>query len=68
VTNPFEDPNGTYHVLTNSENQHSLWPTFAEIPAGWQIALENGTREACLAYVEQNWRDQRPKTLQDRMG
>ncbi|WP_415878029.1 MbtH family protein [Mycetohabitans rhizoxinica] len=36
MTNPFDDPNGSFLVLVNSENQHSLWPNFAEVPAGWQ--------------------------------
>ncbi|MDT5206197.1 MAG: MbtH protein, partial [Mycobacterium sp.] len=28
-TNPFDDDNGTFVVLVNDEDQHSLWPTFA---------------------------------------
>lgn len=28
MTNPFEDPDGTYHVLMNGEAQYSLWPAF----------------------------------------
>lgn len=32
MTNPFEDENGTYLVLVNHEGQHSLWPSFAEVP------------------------------------
>ncbi len=39
MTNPFEDPEGTYLVLVNDEGQHSLWPSFAEVPAGWTVAL-----------------------------
>ncbi|NEA37675.1 MbtH family protein, partial [Streptomyces sp. SID13031] len=35
ATNPFEDENGTYFVLRNDEGQHSLWPVFADVPAGW---------------------------------
>ena len=27
MTNPFEDDNGTFHVLVNDEGQHSLWPS-----------------------------------------
>ena len=34
MSNPFEDPEGTYLVLVNDENQHSLWPDFVEVPAG----------------------------------
>ncbi len=35
-TNPFDDENGQFHVLVNDEDQHSLWPAFAEVPAGWR--------------------------------
>jgi uncharacterized protein YbdZ (MbtH family) len=33
-TNPFDDDNGTFFVLVNDEEQHSLWPAFTEIPPG----------------------------------
>ncbi|MFF8827905.1 MbtH family protein [Streptomyces sp. NPDC015131] len=62
-TNPFEDPQGTYLVLVNDENQHSLWPSFAEVPAGWRTVLGPDTREACLTYVETHWTDLRPASL-----
>lgn len=32
-TNPFDDDNGSFFVLVNDEEQHSLWPAFADIPA-----------------------------------
>lgn len=63
TTNPFEDPQAGYLVLVNGENQHSLWPSFAGVPAGWRTAFGEDTREACLAYVETNWTDLRPKSL-----
>lgn len=62
-TNPFDDPNGSFFVLVNDEGQHSLWPSFAEIPAGWQKVFGEGAKDACLAYVEANWTDLRPKSL-----
>ncbi|MGW8378377.1 MbtH family protein [Streptomyces sp. ODS28] len=62
-TNPFEDPDGTYLVLTNDEGQHALWPAFAEIPDGWHTALAATDREAALAYIEANWTDMRPTSL-----
>lgn len=63
MTNPFEDENGTYHVLVNDEGQHSLWPAFADVPDGWRVALEGKPRAECLDYVEQNWTDMRPLSL-----
>jgi MbtH protein len=63
MTNPFENPDGVYLVLVNDENQHSLWPEFAEVPAGWQVVHGPGSRQSCLDYVERNWTDMRPKSL-----
>lgn len=63
MTNPFENEDGTYHALVNDEGQYSLWPTFVDVPDGWTIAHEAGTRAACLAFIEENWTDMRPKSL-----
>ncbi|HET6704573.1 MULTISPECIES: MbtH family protein [unclassified Amycolatopsis] len=68
MSNPFDDADGTFHVLVNDENQHSLWPAFAEVPAGWTVVLRDATREAALAYVEENWTDMRPASLVRAMG
>ena len=68
MTNPFENPDGVYLVLVNDENQHSLWPSFAEVPAGWTVVHGPESRESCLAYVEENWTDMRPKSLIEAMG
>jgi MbtH protein len=67
MTNPFEDEKAVYHVLINEEGQHSLWPAFKEVPLGWTIALKSTTRAACLEFINQNWKDMRPKSLIDRM-
>lgn len=63
MTNPFEDNDGSYFVLVNDEGQHSLWPQFAEVPAGWRVVFGADGRQACLDYVEQNWTDMRPLSL-----
>lgn len=63
MTNPFEDPQGRFFVLVNDEQQHSLWPTFAEVPAGWTKVFGEDSRDACLAYVEQHWTDLRPASI-----
>ncbi|WP_274558727.1 MbtH family protein [Streptomyces spiramyceticus] len=63
MDNPFDDENGTFYVLVNSENQHSLWPVFAEVPAGWTVVFGEDSRQACLDYVEKNWTDMRPASL-----
>lgn len=63
MSNPFENPEGTFLVLVNEEGQHSLWPAFADVPAGWWIAFAETDRQACLAYVEEHWTDMRPLNL-----
>lgn len=63
AANPFDDPDGRYFVLVNDEGQHSLWPAFADIPQGWEVAYGEADRESCLDYVERNWTDMRPKSL-----
>ncbi|WP_406527672.1 MbtH family protein [Streptomyces sp. I8-5] len=63
MDNPFDDDNGTFDVLVNDENQHSLWPVFAEVPDGWTIVFGEESRQACLDYVEKNWTDMRPASL-----
>ncbi|MFI0348967.1 MbtH family protein [Actinomadura sp. 9N407] len=68
MSNPFEDPDGTYLVLVNGEGQHSLWPSFAEVPAGWTVAKDEDTRQACLDHIAEHWTDMRPKSLIEAMG
>ncbi|MDS0137727.1 MULTISPECIES: MbtH family protein [unclassified Amycolatopsis] len=66
--NPFDDDNGEFFVLVNDEGQHSLWPTFEDVPAGWQAKFGPATRAESLAYVEENWTDMRPRSLQEAMA
>ncbi|MFJ5548006.1 MULTISPECIES: MbtH family protein [unclassified Streptomyces] len=63
MSNPFEDDSAEYKVLINGEGQHSLWPAFAAVPAGWTVALDDAPRQTCLAYVEEHWTDLRPLSL-----
>lgn len=62
-TNPFENESGVYRVLVNAEDQHSLWPDFVAIPAGWRAVFGPDARAACLDYIAANWRDLRPASL-----
>jgi MbtH protein len=62
-TNPFEDPNTTYRVLINDEGQHSLWPSFAEAPIGWNVVHKEDSRAACLKFIADSWTDMRPNSV-----
>jgi MbtH protein len=67
VANPFEDENGVYHVLINDEGQHSLWPSFIEVPKGWTIIHASDSRSACLKFIDEHWTDMRPNSLIEAM-
>lgn len=67
-TNPFDDENGVFYVLVNDEEQHSLWPTFADVPDGWTVVFGAAGRAECLAYVEEHWTDLRPRSLREAMA
>ena len=68
MTNPFDDQDGTFLVLVNDENQHSLWPEFAAVPDGWRTVHGPDSRTACLDFVEREWTDLRPASLIKAMG
>jgi len=68
--NPFDDEAAKFYVLVNDEEQHSLWPTFKQVPGGWTVVFGadgQAGRQECLDYVEQNWTDMRPKSLIEEM-
>ncbi|MFG2882786.1 MbtH family protein [Streptomyces sp. NPDC048297] len=67
-SNPFDDENGQFHVVVNDEDQHALWPTFSDVPAGWRAVFGPAGRAECLEYVEQNWTDLRPRSLRAAMA
>ena len=68
MTNPFENPDGVYLVLVNDENQHSLWPSFAEVPAGLDRRPRPASRGSpAWTTSSSNWTDMRPKSLIEAM-
>ena len=68
---PFDNEDGTFYALINSELQYSLWPAFAAVPDGWRVAHGGSggvSRESCLEFIEANWTDMRPGGLQEAMA
>ena len=63
MSNPFEDDDHDYLVLRNDDGQYSLWPESAGLPLGWRIVLGPAGRAACLAHIDRDWLDMRPKSL-----
>ncbi|MCC4320452.1 MbtH family protein [Streptomyces malaysiensis] len=58
--NPFDDPDGTFLVVVNDQNQHALWPAFAPVPDGWHEAYPAAPRDVCLDHIERTWTDLAP--------
>ncbi|GAA2785395.1 MbtH family NRPS accessory protein [Kitasatospora sp. CM 4170] len=54
MCSPFEDrgDEASHLLLVNAAGEHSLWPVFAELPAGWRQALPAASHRACLAAAE----------------
>ncbi|MCP9211754.1 MbtH family protein [Streptomyces cucumeris] len=51
--NPF-DADGEFLVLVNERRQHSLWPLFADVPAGWSTAHGPCLRQEALDWVTEH--------------
>ncbi|HEX7831892.1 MAG TPA: MbtH family NRPS accessory protein [Thermoanaerobaculia bacterium] len=66
MSNEPED-NTIYQVVVNHEEQYSIWPADRELPLGWNAAGFSGTKQQCLAYIEQVWTDMRPLSLRQKM-
>ena len=49
-----------FTVVVNHEEQYSIWPAGREIPDGWRPEGTGGTREECLARIDEVWSDLRP--------
>lgn len=54
-----------YTVVVNHEEQHSIWPTFKTIPAGWHEIGFRGSKQQCLDHIEKVWTDITPKSVRE---
>lgn len=57
-----------YRVVSNHEEQYSIWPIDREIPLGWDAAGKTGTKQECLDHIEEVWIDMRPLSLRKKMN
>lgn len=55
----------SYVVVVNDEEQYSIWADGRAIPAGWSATGFGGSREECLAHVDEVWTDMRPRSLRE---
>ncbi len=56
-----------YRVVVNHEEQYSIWPTGRELPFGWRAEGKEGSKNDCLARIEEVWTDMRPLSLRQKM-
>ena len=57
-----------YKVVVNHEEQFSIWPLHKSNALGWKDAGKSGTKEECMAFVDQVWTDMRPLSLRKEMS
>ncbi|MDJ0732642.1 MAG: MbtH family NRPS accessory protein [Nostocaceae cyanobacterium] len=58
-----------YLVVVNHEEQYSIWPQWKQdLPLGWKAVGKEGSKEECLAYIEEVWTDMRPLSLRQAMA
>lgn len=68
MTTEQEETNEQYTVVINFEEQYSIWnELWGDIPYGWRPGGKSGTKEECLAYIEEVWTDMRPLSLRQQM-
>ncbi len=65
MPNPFDDTTTEFYVLRNDQGQHSLWPSYVEVPGGWSTVYGPDARHHCLDFVNANWTDIRPRRLRE---
>jgi MbtH protein len=59
-----QEPSGSrYKVVVNHEEQYSIWDAKRANPDGWSDAGKTGSKDECLAYIDEVWTDMRPLSL-----
>jgi MbtH protein len=62
------DAAADYQVVMNHEEQYSVWPAGRELPAGWHPAGFAGTRDECLARIDEVWTDITPLSVRQALS
>lgn len=56
-----------YKVVTNREEQYSIWPAEKSMPPGWKETGFSGLKSECLGHIKEVWTDMRPLSLRRQM-
>jgi MbtH protein len=57
-----------YLVVCNTEEQYSVWFVGRDVPDGWRAVGFEGSRDECLARINELWTDLRPRSLRAAHG
>ncbi|MEV6349048.1 MbtH family protein [Actinoplanes sp. NPDC051851] len=57
-----------FTVVVNDEEQHSIWPTELDVPAGWYEVGRSGSKQECVAYIDEVWTDIRPRSVREALA
>jgi MbtH protein len=68
LTSEPDDDRDSYRVVVNHEEQYSIWPSERENAPGWSDVGITGSKEQCLTYIDQVWRDITPRSVRDAIG
>lgn len=63
-----DEPDVTYRVVLNDEEQYSIWPADRDLPAGWRDEGTTGPKQECLDHIDRVWTDLRPLSLRRSMA
>ncbi|GAA1286162.1 MbtH family protein [Saccharothrix xinjiangensis] len=55
-------------VVINDEDQHSIWFADRDLPPGWRAEGKRGSRDDCLAHIDQVWTDMRPRSVREHLA
>jgi MbtH protein len=55
-------------VVVNHEEQYSIWPDYKEIPLGWNDVGVAGSKDDCLKYIDEVWKDITPLSVRNRIA
>jgi MbtH protein len=63
-----EDSDTVYVVVRNDEEQYSIWWQDRSLPPGWSTTGVAGTKSECLAHIDREWTDMRPRSVREQMA
>jgi uncharacterized protein YbdZ (MbtH family) len=59
-SNPFDNREGQFYILQNSQQQYSLWPQQCALPQGWIVVCTPASQEQCTDWLAQHWQTLTP--------